>query len=83
MARELSRQEIEELYLPPAGDFVHVDVPELRLFMLDGEGAEGSEPIEVATQWLLMAIHPIRMEAEKQNASELHRATARRALVGR
>ena len=66
MARELSRKEIEELYLPPADDFVRVNVPELRFFMLDGQGAEDRAPLEDATQWLFTAIHPIRMEAKKR-----------------
>ena len=30
---------LKELYLPPAKDFVLVDVPDMRFVMIDGQGA--------------------------------------------
>ncbi len=66
MKKELSRKQLEELYLPPADDFVMVTVPEMKFFMLDGEGALNREPLEEAVQWLFTVIHPIKQEAKKR-----------------
>ncbi len=66
MKDELSRKQLEELYLPPTDDFVMVSVPEMKFFMLDGEGALNREPLEEAVQWLFTVIHPIKQEAKKR-----------------
>ena len=66
MPEELTRKQLEELYLPPAGEFVEVDVPDLPFFMLDGEGAEDRAPLERAVRWLFTAIHPLKQEARER-----------------
>ena len=55
---------LKELYLPPAEDFVLVDVPEMRYIMIDGHGAGDRSGIEHARQWLFAVIHPIRRIAK-------------------
>lgn len=66
MKKDLTRKELEELYLPPADDFVMVDVPEMNFFMIDGEGSPDDEPFQQAMQWLFTSIHPIKLEAKKR-----------------
>ena len=66
MKKDLSRQQLEEMYLPPVDDFVMVDVPDMKFFMLDGEGAADRAPLEEAVQWLYTVVHPIRQEAKKR-----------------
>lgn len=63
MKKELTRKQLQELYLPPADDFVVVDVPDMRFFMLDGEGAADQGPLEAAVRWLFTVVHPIKREA--------------------
>ncbi len=60
MGEDLSREQLEKLYLPPAEDFVIVDVPRLRFLMVDGEGSPKGEAHAKAVQWLFAAIHPIK-----------------------
>lgn len=66
MKKELTRKQLEELYLPPADDFVRVDVPDMRFFVLDGEGAADRGPLEEATKWLFTVVHPLKQEARKR-----------------
>ena len=66
MKKELTRRQLEQLYLPPADDFTMVDVPDMPFFMLDGEGAQDRGPLEKAVQWLFTVIHPIKQEARKR-----------------
>jgi hypothetical protein len=64
--RDLTRKQLEQLYLPPADAFVEVDVPELRYFMVDGRGDPGGGAAEEATAWLWAAVHPIKREAKER-----------------
>ena len=66
MKKELTRRQLEQLYLPPADDFTMVDVPDMPFFMLGGEGAQDRGPLEEAVQWLFTVIHPIKQEARKR-----------------
>jgi hypothetical protein len=51
---------LKELYLPPAKDFVLVDVPEMRYVMIDGRGAADRTALDHAVKWLFAAIYPIK-----------------------
>src|SRR5262245_65669445 len=64
MADGLSRQQIEELYLPPAGRFVDIDVPRMKYLMVDGTGSPDEEPFAQAMAWLFAVAHPIRRVAK-------------------
>ena len=66
MRKELTRRELEELYLPPAEGFVVVEVPDMRFIMVDGEGPPEKARCEAAVKWLYTVAHPIRMEAKKR-----------------
>ncbi len=66
MEDDLSREQLKELYLPPTDDFVFVDVPRMKLFMVDGEGSPGDKPLEDAVRWLWAAVHPIRRVAKER-----------------
>jgi len=41
---------LKELYLPPAKDFVLVDVPEMRFVMIDGRGAADRSALDHAVK---------------------------------
>lgn len=66
MPRDLTRKELEQLYLPPVGEFVEVDVPEMQFFMVDGAGSPDDEPFQAAVQWLFWSVHPIKQVARKR-----------------
>lgn len=66
MNKDLTRKQLEELYLPPVDGFTMIDVPELPFFMLDGEGSPNEEPFQRAIHWLFMSVHPIRLEAKRR-----------------
>lgn len=66
MATEPSTERLRELYLPPADDFVFVDVPEMQFVMIDGEGDPEGEPYRSAVRWLFTAIHPIKHIARER-----------------
>ncbi len=57
---------LNELYMPPAGDFVMVDVPEMRFMMIDGYGAADRTALDHAVKWLFAAAHPIRRIARER-----------------
>jgi hypothetical protein len=63
---EPSRKQLEELYLPPADDFVTVDVPEMKFVMVDGEGSPKGERHAEAMKWLFAAVYPIRRIAKER-----------------
>lgn len=57
---------LKELYLPPAEEFVLVDVPDMRFVMLDGRGfAAGAAPADAA-KWLFAALYPIKRLARQR-----------------
>ena len=66
MENDLSREQLKELYLPPTDDFVFVDVPKMKLFMVDGEGSPDDMPFVEAVRWLWAAVHPIRRVAKER-----------------
>jgi hypothetical protein len=57
---------LKKLYLPPADEFVEVDVPEMQFLMLDGEGHHSSEGFVLATRWLMSVIRPIKPIAKER-----------------
>jgi hypothetical protein len=57
---------LKELYLPPAKDFVLVDVPEMRYVMIDGHGAADRSALDHAVKWLFAAIYPIKRIARER-----------------
>lgn len=57
---------LKELYLPPAKDFVLVDVPEMRFVMIDGRGAADRSDLDHAVKWLFTAIYPIKRIARQR-----------------
>jgi hypothetical protein len=61
-----SRKELEELYLPPADDFVLVDVPRMKFFMVDGTGSPEDGPHAASLQWLFAAVYPIKRAAKQR-----------------
>jgi len=60
-----SIERLRELYLPPAGDVVFVDVPRMTYVMVDGEGSL-DEPFAHAVRWLFAAVHPIKRIAKQR-----------------
>ncbi|NVK35992.1 MAG: GyrI-like domain-containing protein [Rhodobacteraceae bacterium] len=66
MAHTLTREEIKELYRPPAGQIVEVDVPVLKYLVIDGEGDPAAKPFREATRWLFAAIVPLRKIAKQK-----------------
>lgn len=64
MGDGISRQQIEELYLPPADRFVEIDVPKMKFLMVDGSGSPDQEPFAQAMAWLFAVAHPIRRVAK-------------------
>lgn len=60
------RRRLTELYLPPADDFVLVDVPDLQFAMIDGQGDHDSDAFAHATRWLFAAIYPIKRIAKER-----------------
>ncbi len=57
---------LKELYLPPANDFVLVDVPEMRYVMIDGHGAADRTSLDHAVKWLFAVIYPIKQIARQR-----------------
>jgi hypothetical protein len=57
---------LKELYLPPAEDFVFVDVPDMRFVMIDGHGAADRTALDHAVKWLFAAIYPIKRLARER-----------------
>jgi len=57
---------LKELYLPPAKDFVLVEVPEMRFVMIDGRGAADRSALTHATKWLFATIYPIKRIARER-----------------
>ncbi|MGE0481190.1 MAG: GyrI-like domain-containing protein [Phycisphaerae bacterium] len=57
---------LKELYLPPADDFVLVDVPDLRYVMIDGRGAADRTALDHAVKWLFAAIYPLKRVARER-----------------
>ncbi len=57
---------LKELYLPPAKDFVLVDVPEMRYVMVDGRGAADRSALDHVVKWLFAAIYPIKRIARER-----------------
>ena len=57
---------LKELYLPPADEFVLVDVPDMRYVMIDGRGAASRVELDHAVKWLFTVIHPIKRFARER-----------------
>jgi hypothetical protein len=60
------RRRLEELYLPPADEFVLVEVPDLQFVMIDGEGSPDGDAFARAMRWLFAVIHPIKRIARER-----------------
>ena len=65
MEGDLSREDLERLYLPPT-HFVIVDVPEMKYFMIDGKGSPDAKPFKTAVRWLWAVVHPVRRVAKER-----------------
>jgi hypothetical protein len=57
---------LRELYLPQAGEFVLVDVPEMRFLMIDGSGDHRSQAFAYGTRWLMSVLEPIKPMARER-----------------
>jgi hypothetical protein len=57
---------LKELYMPPAGEIVLVDVPDLRFMMIDGRGAADRTALDHAVKWLFAVAFPIRRIARER-----------------
>jgi len=57
---------LKELYLPPAKDFVLVDVPDMRFIMIDGRGAADRSALDHAVKWLFAVVYPIKRIARER-----------------
>ena len=66
MEKELTKEQLNELYLPPADEFVFVEVPRMKLFMIDGEGNPDDEPFGQALRWLWAVVHPVKRIARER-----------------
>jgi hypothetical protein len=66
MAKELTRAQLEELYLPPSDRFVEVDVPRTKYFMVDGRGDPHTKANGAVLRWLFAAIEPARRLAKER-----------------
>jgi hypothetical protein len=60
------RRRLEELYLPPADEFVLVEVPDLQFVMIDGKGSPDGDAFARAMRWLFAVIHPIKRIARER-----------------
>jgi len=60
------KDRLSELYLPPADQFVLVDVPEMRYVMIDGYGAAERAALDQAVKWLFAAIYPAKRFAREK-----------------
>jgi hypothetical protein len=57
---------LQELYLPPADDFVLLEVPEMQFVMIDGKGGHDTEAFVQGTRWLSSVIVPIKPVAKER-----------------
>ena len=57
---------LKELYLPPAEEFVLMDVPEMRFAAIDGRDATDRSALDHAVKWLFAAIYPIKRIARER-----------------
>lgn len=57
---------LKELYLPPATEFVLVDVPELRFVMIDGRDGPDGPALADAMKWLFAVIDPMKPIARER-----------------
>jgi hypothetical protein len=60
------RRLLNELYLPPADEFVLVDVPDLQFVMIDGEDGPDSEAFAEAMRWLFAVVYPMKRVAKQR-----------------
>jgi hypothetical protein len=60
------KSRLKELYLPPADEFVLVDVPEMRYIMIDGHSAADRAALDHAVKWLFAVVHPIKRVARER-----------------
>jgi hypothetical protein len=63
---ELTKETLNELYLPGTEGFVFVDVPDLQYVMIDGEGDPGGEQHQLAIKWLFASVYPIKRIARER-----------------
>ena len=66
MKKELTKQELEALYLPPSDDFTLIEVPRIKYFMLDGQGNPKLPAHAEAIRWLWATVYPIRRIAKER-----------------
>jgi hypothetical protein len=60
------RRLLKTLYLPPADEFVLVEVPEMRFMVIDGEGDHDAASFAEGTKWLLAVVDAIRPVAKER-----------------
>jgi hypothetical protein len=60
MNTEEFHKRLNELYLPPEGEFTLVDVPEIRYAMIDGAGNPESPELRATAKWLYSLVHIVK-----------------------
>ncbi len=61
------KKTLKHLYVPPAGDFSLVDVPEMRFLRVDGIGDPGSSAMYTdAVAWLYAVAYPIKFISKNE-----------------
>lgn len=63
---ELTHEELKALYLPGTDEFVIVDVPRMKYFMVTGQGPADGPAFQDAVRWLWAVVHPIRQIAKQR-----------------
>ena len=64
------KKQFKELYRPGTKEFVLVDVPEMQILMIDGEGSPDSQGYSRSIQWLYSVVYPIKFIAKKAVAKD-------------
>jgi len=57
---------LNELYIPPKNEFSIIDVPEIRLAMIDGEGDPQGPDTAAAIKWLYSIAHLVKPIVKKR-----------------
>lgn len=65
------KKTLKHLYVPPAGDFSLVDVPEMQFLRVDGMGDPGSSVVYAdAVAWLYAVAYPIKFISKNEGRKD-------------